>query len=69
MLGDTIDAETADRYGLVSQLVDDDELDDAVAALAGRIADGAEPGAGPDEVAADPRARHVAVGVAWSSTR
>ena len=34
MLGDTIDAETADRYGLVSQLVDDDELDDAVAALA-----------------------------------
>ena len=24
MLGDTIDAETADRYGLVSELVDDD---------------------------------------------
>jgi enoyl-CoA hydratase/carnithine racemase len=40
MLGDTIDAETADRYGLVSQLVDDDQLDDAVAALAGRIATG-----------------------------
>ena len=34
MLGDTIDAETADRYGLVSQLVDDDGLDEAVAALA-----------------------------------
>ena len=40
MLGDTIDAETADRYGLVSQLVADDELDDAVAALAARLADG-----------------------------
>ena len=31
MLGDTIDAATADRYGLVSELVDDDGLDDAVA--------------------------------------
>ena len=40
MLGDTIDAQTADRYGLVSQLVDDDELDIAVAALAERIANG-----------------------------
>jgi enoyl-CoA hydratase/carnithine racemase len=40
MLGDTIDAETADRYGLVSQLVDDDGLDDAVAALAERLAAG-----------------------------
>jgi enoyl-CoA hydratase/carnithine racemase len=40
MLGDTIDAETADRYGLVSQLVADEELDDAVAALAGRLAAG-----------------------------
>lgn len=40
MLGDTIDAETADRYGLVSQLVDDDALDDAVAKLAGRLAGG-----------------------------
>jgi len=40
MLGDTIDAETADRYGLVSQLVDDDGLDDAVAALARRMASG-----------------------------
>jgi len=40
MLGDTIDAETADRYGLVSQLVDEDGLDDAVDALARRLADG-----------------------------
>jgi enoyl-CoA hydratase/carnithine racemase len=40
MLGDTIDAETADRSGLVSQLVPDEELDDAVHALATRLADG-----------------------------
>ncbi|HEY3016293.1 MAG TPA: enoyl-CoA hydratase family protein [Nocardioides sp.] len=41
MLGDTIDAETADAYGLVSQLVDGDaELDAAVATLARRLADG-----------------------------
>jgi enoyl-CoA hydratase/carnithine racemase len=40
MLGDTIDAATADRYGLVSELVPDDELDDAVAALATRLASG-----------------------------
>ena len=40
MLGDTIDAETADRYGLVSELVDDDALDEAVAGLARRLADG-----------------------------
>jgi enoyl-CoA hydratase/carnithine racemase len=40
MLGDTIDAETADRYGLVSQLVDDTDLDAAVATLARRLADG-----------------------------
>lgn len=40
MLGDTIDSETADRYGLVSQLVEDSELDEAVAALARRIASG-----------------------------
>ncbi|WP_246236409.1 enoyl-CoA hydratase family protein [Actinomadura chibensis] len=40
MLGDTIDAETADRYGLVSELVEDDRLDDAVAALAARISSG-----------------------------
>ena len=40
MLGDTIDAETADRYGLVSQLVADDELEEAVRRLARRLADG-----------------------------
>ena len=40
MLGDTIDAETADRYGLVSQLVADTDLDEAVAALAERLASG-----------------------------
>ena len=40
MLGDTIDATTADRYGLVSELVPDEELDDAVAALAARLASG-----------------------------
>lgn len=40
MLGDTIDADTADRYGLVSQLVDDDTLDDAVVDLADRLAAG-----------------------------
>ncbi|MFL6163275.1 MAG: enoyl-CoA hydratase family protein [Jatrophihabitantaceae bacterium] len=40
MLGDTIDAATADKYGLVSQLVADDELDGAVATLARRLADG-----------------------------
>ena len=40
MLGDTIDSETADRYGLVSQLVEDDALDEAVATLAARIASG-----------------------------
>jgi enoyl-CoA hydratase/carnithine racemase len=40
MLGDTIDAATADRFGLVSELVADDELDEAVARLARRLADG-----------------------------
>jgi enoyl-CoA hydratase/carnithine racemase len=40
MLGDTIGAEEADRYGLVSELVDDDALDSAVTALAGRLAGG-----------------------------
>ncbi len=40
MLGDTIDAETAERYGLVSELVDDADLDDAVRRLARRLADG-----------------------------
>lgn len=40
MLGDTIDAETADRYGLVSELVADDELDAKADALAQRLATG-----------------------------
>jgi enoyl-CoA hydratase/carnithine racemase len=48
MLGDTVRAEAADRYGLVSELVDDGAgdgadntaLDDAVQALARRLADG-----------------------------
>jgi enoyl-CoA hydratase/carnithine racemase len=40
MLGDTIGAEEADRYGLVSELVDDDALDSAVTALADRLAGG-----------------------------
>ncbi|MGE5830219.1 MAG: enoyl-CoA hydratase family protein [Micromonosporaceae bacterium] len=40
MLGDTIDAATADAYGLVSELVADDELDGAVRQLARRLAEG-----------------------------
>jgi enoyl-CoA hydratase/carnithine racemase len=40
MLGDTIDSATADRYGLVSDLVGDNELDDAVSRLATRLATG-----------------------------
>ena len=40
MLGDTVDATTAERYGLVSELVDDDGLDDACSRLARRLADG-----------------------------
>lgn len=40
MLGDTIGAAEADRYGLVSELVDDDRLDEAVTALAERLAGG-----------------------------
>jgi enoyl-CoA hydratase/carnithine racemase len=40
MLGDTIDAATADRYGLVSELVADGELGAAVDRLARRLADG-----------------------------
>jgi enoyl-CoA hydratase/carnithine racemase len=40
MLGDTVGAVEADRYGLVSELVDDDALDDAVARLATRLATG-----------------------------
>jgi enoyl-CoA hydratase/carnithine racemase len=40
MLGDTIDAETAERYGLVSELVAEADLDAAVATLARRLAAG-----------------------------
>src|SRR5437773_1949720 len=44
LLGDAIDAETADRYGLVTQLVDDNRLADEAAALAQRLANGPAPG-------------------------
>ena len=40
MLGDTIDAPTADRFGLVSKLVADDEIDAEVVELAARLAAG-----------------------------
>jgi enoyl-CoA hydratase/carnithine racemase len=40
MLGDTVEAAEAERYGLVSQLVDDGALDEAAAALARRLAEG-----------------------------
>jgi enoyl-CoA hydratase/carnithine racemase len=40
MLGDTIDAATADRYGLVSELAAADELNERVTALATRLATG-----------------------------
>jgi len=40
MLGDTIGAEQAERIGLISELVARDSLDEAVAALAGRLASG-----------------------------
>ncbi|MBS2539521.1 enoyl-CoA hydratase family protein [Catenulispora sp. NF23] len=40
MLGDTVKAPEADKYGLVSELVEDEELEAATAALARRLADG-----------------------------
>lgn len=40
MLGDIIGAEQAERIGLISELVVEDKLDEAVAALAGRLASG-----------------------------
>ncbi|HEX5493270.1 MAG TPA: enoyl-CoA hydratase family protein [Mycobacteriales bacterium] len=40
MLGDDLGAADADRFGLVSELVDDAELDDRAAALARRLATG-----------------------------
>jgi len=40
LLGDSVDADTALAYGLATQVVDDDDLPDAVDALARRFADG-----------------------------
>ncbi len=40
MLGDSLPADEAERYGLVSELADDDQLDEAVARLAERLASG-----------------------------
>jgi enoyl-CoA hydratase/carnithine racemase len=40
MLGDTINAEEADRIGLVSSLIEQDRFDEEVAALARRLAEG-----------------------------
>lgn len=40
LLGDTIDAETANRYGLVTRLVDDEAVLDEAVALAQRLASG-----------------------------
>jgi enoyl-CoA hydratase/carnithine racemase len=40
MLGDTVKAPEADKYGLVSELVEDSELETATTALARRLADG-----------------------------
>jgi enoyl-CoA hydratase/carnithine racemase len=40
MLGGTIDAATADRYGLVSRLVADDAIGEAVTELAAALAAG-----------------------------
>jgi len=62
MLGDTIDSATADRYGLVSQLVADDALNAAVDGLAQASRHRTDLGLRPDEGAADPRAGHALVG-------
>jgi enoyl-CoA hydratase/carnithine racemase len=40
MLGETVEAAEAERYGLVSQLVDDDALHEAASTLARRLAEG-----------------------------
>ena len=40
LTGDTIDAETADRYGLVTRLAEDEEVVTEATALASRFADG-----------------------------
>lgn len=44
MLGDTVDADKAERYGLLSDLTDDDELDATVRSLAQRLATGPSQG-------------------------
>ena len=61
MLGDTIDAETADRYGLVSQLVADAELDAAVAQLGPATGRRADARLRPDQGTHHPGAGHVAI--------
>lgn len=40
MLGETVPADEADRYGLVSELVDEADLDERAGTLARRLADG-----------------------------
>ena len=40
MLGETIDAETAERYGLAYRVVDDDQLEPTVRELASRLVNG-----------------------------
>lgn len=40
LLGDSLSADKADQWGLVSELVDDGEVDSTAAALARRLADG-----------------------------
>jgi enoyl-CoA hydratase/carnithine racemase len=50
MLGDTIGAAEAERIGLISSLVGEDELDDAVSVLASRLA------AGPSQAYAQTKA-------------
>ena len=69
MLGDTIDAARADCYGLVSQLVEDDELDEAVRGAGAAPRRRPDPGLRADQVADHPRARHAARARRWSSTR
>ena len=59
MLGGTIDSATADRYGLASRLVADDEIDAAVTELAADPGRRTHAGDRADQVAADPRARHA----------
>ena len=57
LLGDAIDAETADRYGLVTRLVDDEAVLGEASELARRLASGPAPCLRGDEATAHPRAR------------